>query len=223
MGRRNIFHTSHIHQQACLPFLLMDHLQLALLVMDVSKKDQWLYHRLKPQCHPCKAEEQIQQKFSSQATTAKPGREDSFIKLKNNMKPLLHLHQGKFTLRHWRRFSRALAPGGAAEPRRRGNAAWTAGTYEAPAMPAVFTIPMKRSHFENNNSSTYNWERERGTHQWEEDLSEEYTPFWLCEHWVMESTRKNRSTLRWKLGSVSNFRIRSSTTCITHQNRNFNS
>jgi hypothetical protein len=54
----------------------MDHLQLALLVKDVSAKDQWLHHRLKPQCHPCKAEEQIQVRFSSQATTAKPGRED---------------------------------------------------------------------------------------------------------------------------------------------------
>lgn len=38
-------------------------------------------------------------------------------------------------------------------------------------------------------------------------------PLWLCEHWVIESTRKNRSTLRWRLGSLSNFRMRSSTTC----------
>lgn len=40
-----------------------------------------------------------------------------------------------------------------------------------------------------------------------------WIPFWLCEHWVIESTRKNRSILRWKLGSFSNFRMSSSTTC----------
>lgn len=149
MSARKILQTCHIHQQACLPFLSVDHLQLALLVMDVSAKDQWLYHRLKPQCHPCKAEEQIQVRFSSQATNAKPGREDDasinsfFFFLKNdahNMKAILHLDKGKFTLRHWRRFSRAPAPGGAAEPRRRGNAAWTVGMYEAPAMPDIVLL-----------------------------------------------------------------------------------
>lgn len=40
-----------------------------------------------------------------------------------------------------------------------------------------------------------------------------FLPFWLWEHCVMESTRKNKSTLRWKLDSVSNLWMRSSTTC----------
>jgi hypothetical protein len=48
------------------------------------------------------------------------------------------------TLRHCRRFSRALTPGGAAAPKRRGNAAWTVGTYEAPAMPEGFRIQIKK-------------------------------------------------------------------------------
>jgi hypothetical protein len=39
------------------------------------------------------------------------------------------------TLRHWRRFSRAPATGGAAALKIRGNAAWILGTYEAPATP----------------------------------------------------------------------------------------
>lgn len=39
------------------------------------------------------------------------------------------------TLWHWRRFSRAFAPDGAAAPKRRGSAACTVGMYDAPAMP----------------------------------------------------------------------------------------
>lgn len=49
--------------------------------------------------------------------------------------PPKKLNKSTITLRHWRRFSRAPEPAGAAAPSRRGNAAWTVGIYEAPAIP----------------------------------------------------------------------------------------
>jgi hypothetical protein len=43
--------------------------------------------------------------------------------------------QSRSTLRHWRLFSRAFSPSGAAAPKIRGSAASTTGIYEDPATP----------------------------------------------------------------------------------------
>lgn len=78
---------------------------------------------------------------------------------------------------------------------------------------------IRRSHLMKGGGWRRNWWNMRGDENKIKNhkgsvLWQESSPLWLWEHWVIESTKKNRSTLRWKLASFSNFRIRSSTTCI---------